>query len=111
LVNAAVAAGLPRPPQSVYPHVRDLEGLARSCRRGRALGHFGRAAIHPDQLPVIEQAYLPTAAEVEQARATLARLEETAAGTLESGAFVDVAMVGSARQAIEVAEHYGTASG
>ena len=28
IVNAAVAAGLPRPPQSVYPHVRDLDGLA-----------------------------------------------------------------------------------
>ena len=60
IVNAAVAAGLPRPPQSVYPHVRDAEGLARSCARGRELGHLGRTAIHPDQLPVIEQAYLPT---------------------------------------------------
>jgi citrate lyase subunit beta/citryl-CoA lyase len=110
LVNAAVAAGLPRPPQSVYPHVRDLEGLARSCRRGRALGHFGRSAIHPDQLTVIEQAYLPTGGDVEQAHATLARLEETAAGTLASGAFVDAAMAGAARQVLELAEHYGTAS-
>ena len=74
VVNAAVAAGLPRPPQSVYPHVRDLEGLAESCRRGRALGHLGRAAIHPDQLAVIEREYLPTADEVERARATLDRL-------------------------------------
>ena len=56
IVNAAVAAGLPRPPQSVYPNVRDLEGLAASCRRGRELGHLGRAAIHPDQLPVIVSA-------------------------------------------------------
>ena len=55
IVNAAVAAGLPRPPQSVYPHVRDLDGLAESCRRGRELGHLGRAAIHPDQLAVIER--------------------------------------------------------
>jgi citrate lyase subunit beta/citryl-CoA lyase len=60
IVNAAVAAGLPRPPQSVYPRLRDDEGLARSCSRGRALGHLGRAAIHPEQLPIIEQAYLPT---------------------------------------------------
>ena len=43
IVNAAVAAGLPRPPQSVYTHVRDLEGLARSCHRGRELGHLGRS--------------------------------------------------------------------
>jgi citrate lyase subunit beta/citryl-CoA lyase len=108
LVNAAVAAGLPRPPQSVYPHVRDLEGLARSCRRGRALGHLGRAAIHPDQLTVIEEAYLPTSAEVELARATVERLAGAAVGTLADGAFVDAAMLGAATQVVELAEHYGT---
>lgn len=107
IVNAAVAAGLQRPPQSVYPHVRDLDGLARSSRRGRELGHLGRAAIHPDQLPVIEQAYLPTNDEVERARATIARLEE-GAGTLEGGAFVDAAMLGAARETVALAERYGT---
>ena len=45
--------------------VRDDEGLARSCARGRELGHLGRAAIHPAQLPIIEQAYLPTEDEVD----------------------------------------------
>jgi citrate lyase subunit beta/citryl-CoA lyase len=108
VVNAAVAAGLPRPPQSVYPHVRDLDGLAVSCRRGRELGHLGRAAIHPDQLPVIEQAYLPTDAEVETARETVERLGEVAVGTLADGAFVDPAMLGGAQQVIALAERYGT---
>ena len=108
IVNAAVAARLPRPPQSVYPHVRDLEGLEESCRRGRALGHLGRAAIHPDQLAVIERVYLPTAEEVERARATVARLEE-GVGTLAGGEFVDAAMLGAARQMIELADRYGTA--
>ena len=106
IVNAAVAAGLPRPPQSVYPHVRDLDGLAASCRRGRELGHLGRAAIHPDQLEVIERVYLPTEAEVESARATL----ERGLGTLEDGAFVDPAMAGAARTVIELADAYGVAS-
>jgi citrate lyase subunit beta/citryl-CoA lyase len=106
LVNAAVAAGLPRPPQSVYPHVRDEEGLARSCRRGRELGHLGRAAIHPAQLRVIEQAYLPTTEEVERARETVARLEQ-GAGTLGTGEFVDAAMLGAARQTLALADTYG----
>jgi citrate lyase subunit beta / citryl-CoA lyase len=108
IVNAAVAAGLARPPQSVYPHVRDLEGLARSCRRGRVLGQLGRAAIHPDQLSVIEEAYLPTNNEVEAARATIEHLESEAAGTLAGGAFVDAAMLGAARQIVELAARYGT---
>jgi citrate lyase subunit beta/citryl-CoA lyase len=106
IVNAAVAAGLPRPPQSVYTDVRDLDGLADSCRRGRALGHLGRAAIHPDQLPVIEQAYLPTADEVERARATIERLQE-GVGTLGGGEFVDAAMLGAAQQLVAIAERYG----
>jgi citrate lyase subunit beta/citryl-CoA lyase len=105
VINAAVAAGLSRPPQSVYPHVRDLDGLAASCRRGRELGHLGRTAIHPDQLAVIEEAYLPTEAEVETARATLDRV----LGTLDDGAFVDPAMAGSARMIVELADAYGVA--
>lgn len=107
IVNAAVAAGLPRPPQSVYPYLNDDEGLANSCRRGRELGHLGRTAIHPAQLPVIEQAYLPTAGELEQARATVERLEQ--APDVVGGEFVDAAMLGAARQVVALAEAYGTA--
>jgi citrate lyase subunit beta/citryl-CoA lyase len=106
IVNAAVAAGLPRPPQSVYPDVRDLVGLAESCRRGRALGHLGRAAIHPDQLEVIEQTYVPGPEEVERARATVERLS-AGAGTLASGEFVDAAMLAGAQQTLAIAELYG----
>jgi citrate lyase subunit beta/citryl-CoA lyase len=109
IVNAAVAAGLPRPPQSVYAHVRDLDGLARSCRRGRELGHLGRAAIHPDQLEPIERAYLPTSDEVEAARATVAKLESDAVGTLADGAFVDAAMLRGARTTLALADAYGVA--
>ena len=107
LVNAAVAAGLPRPPQSVYPHVKDTEGLERSCRRGRELGHLGRTAIHPAQLPVIEAVYLPTAEEVERARETIALLKAGGVGALEGGEFVDAAMLGAARQVVGLAERYG----
>ena len=111
IVNAAVAAGLPRPPQSVYPHVDDEEGLARSCERGRELGHLGRAAIHPRQLPVIEAAYLPTEAEAARARETVERLQGAAgATTLAGGEFVDAAMFGAACQVLALAERYGVSS-
>jgi citrate lyase subunit beta / citryl-CoA lyase len=111
IVNAAVAAGRPRPPQSVYPHVHDDEGLARSCRRGRELGHLGRTAIHPRQLPIIEQAYLPTEQELSRARETVAQLEDAlGAATLAGGEFVDAAMLGAARQIVAIAQHYGTAT-
>jgi citrate lyase subunit beta/citryl-CoA lyase len=109
IVNAAVAAGLPRPPQSVYPNVADTEGLARSCARGKELGHLGRTAIHPSQLEIIEQAYLPTRDELARALETMTRLETTlGATTLAAGEMVDAAMLGAARQVVALAERYGT---
>ena len=111
IVNAAVAAGLPRPPQSVYPHLNDDEGLARSCLRGRELGHLGRSAIHPAQLSIIEQAYLPTEEEPARARATVEQLEHAqGTATLAGGEFIDAAMLGGARQTIALAERFGTAA-
>ncbi|MFI8216975.1 HpcH/HpaI aldolase/citrate lyase family protein [Streptomyces sp. NPDC085932] len=104
VVVAARAAGLPPPAQSVHPDVRDLEGLAVSCARGRALGFLGRAAIHPRQLPVIERAYLPTGDEIEQAETILkAAVAEPGAQALPDGRFVDAAVVAAARRTLSLA--------
>jgi citrate lyase subunit beta/citryl-CoA lyase len=111
LVNAAVAAGLPRPPQSVYTQLTDREGLARSCARGRELGHLGRTAIHPSQLEVIERAYLPTSVELARARETIARLETDPGASGLEGELVDAAMLGAARQVVALAERYGVPGG
>ncbi|MFD3525663.1 HpcH/HpaI aldolase/citrate lyase family protein [Streptomyces sp. NPDC058653] len=104
LVVAARAAGLPAPAQSVFPDVRDLEGLAASCAHGRSLGFFGRSAIHPRQLPVIERAYLPTAAEVESATGIVeAAARDAGALALPDGRFVDAAIVAAARRTLDLA--------
>jgi citrate lyase subunit beta/citryl-CoA lyase len=104
VVVAARAAALPPPVQSVHPDTRDLEGLAASCARGRALGFLGRAAIHPRQLPVIERAYLPTEGEIEQAETVLkAAAAEQGAQALPDGRFVDAAVVAGARRTLSLA--------
>ncbi|MFI1618683.1 HpcH/HpaI aldolase/citrate lyase family protein [Streptomyces lydicus] len=104
-VVAARAAGLAPPPQSVYPDVADLDGLARSCARGRALGFLGRAAIHPRQLPVIEAAHLPSPEEVEAAAEIVrAAGAEGGAQALPDGRFVDAAVVAGARRVLSLAE-------
>jgi citrate lyase subunit beta/citryl-CoA lyase len=92
-VVAARAAGLAPPAQSVYPDVRDLEGLAASCLRGRSHGFVGRTAIHPRQLPVIEHAYLPTEREIAAARETVAAATASpGALALPDGRFIDPAV-------------------
>jgi citrate lyase subunit beta/citryl-CoA lyase len=111
VVLAARAAGLPAPAMSVYPDVRDLAGLAESCRVGAALGFLGRAAIHPAQLPVIVDAFRPDATEVGRAVELLAALDQAAAqdrGTavLPDGRFADVAMVREAQRIVTLARRY-----
>ncbi|MCD7437676.1 CoA ester lyase [Streptomyces lincolnensis] len=104
VIVAARAAGLAPPPQSVHPDIRDLEGLAASCARGRALGFLGRAAIHPRQLPVIERAYLPTEAEIEAAETIVkAASADQGAQALPDGRFVDAAVVATAQRTLSLA--------
>lgn len=108
VVVAARAARLPAPVMSAYTHVRDLDGLDASCRAGRLLGFCGRTAIHPAQLPVIPEAFLPTADEVAAAREVIDRVGEAAvhgvgAIALDDGTFLDVAMVEQARAVLALA--------
>lgn len=108
VVLAAAAAGLPPVPLSVHPHVQDDRGLLASCLAGRALGLFGRAAIHPRQLPVIRQAFAPTAEETARAReivdaAERAERDGVGAVALPDGRFVDAPVVARARRTLALA--------
>ncbi len=53
---------------TVFPDFRDLEGLAAYATRARRDGYTGMLAIHPSQVPVINEAFRPTDAEVAHAR-------------------------------------------
>jgi citrate lyase subunit beta / citryl-CoA lyase len=105
IVSASRAAGLPGPVQSVYTRVNDLDGLRRSTEEGKNMGFVGRSAIHPSQVPIINEVFTPTEDEVAEAQELLDRLEgEVESGTgafvLEDGRFVDRAVVESARRTL-----------
>ncbi len=105
IVSASRAAGLPGPVQSVYTRVNDLDGLRRSTEEGKNMGFVGRSAIHPSQVPIINEVFTPTEEEVAEAQELLERLEgEAESGTgafvLEDGRFVDRAVVESARRTL-----------
>jgi citrate lyase subunit beta / citryl-CoA lyase len=108
IVSASRAAGLPAPVQSVYTNVRDLDGLRRSTAEGKRLGFLGRSAIHPDQIPVINEIFTPTQEEMAEAEDLLGKLKSaSASGTgafaLEDGRFVDEAVVRAARATLALA--------
>ena len=70
---AARAAGL-QAIDGPFLNVADDAGLRASAGAARELGYDGKWAIHPDQVGVLEEAFSPTAAEVERAKSILAAL-------------------------------------
>src|SRR5215467_3487811 len=68
---AATAAKLPAI-ETIYVDFRNSEGLRRDTEAARRDGFTGRLAIHPAQIPVINEVFTPTAAQVEQAKAVVA---------------------------------------
>lgn len=112
LVLASRVAGVRPPVDSVYTQLQDDVGFERSTRQGRALGFFGRSAIHPRQLPIIHAVYSPTAEELAWARevvtaASAAEGRGSGAFRLASGEFVDVALVRRARDLLELSARLG----
>jgi citrate lyase subunit beta/citryl-CoA lyase len=59
---AAAAAGVDAV-DTVFTDFRDAAGLDREARAARRAGFGGKLAIHPDQVPVINAAFTPDAAE------------------------------------------------
>lgn len=101
LLYAARAAHLPQPMLSPYPDIRDLEGFRNDTERGRDLGWFGRTAIHPTQLQVINEVFRPTEDDIEWARQVVASIESGGVATISTGEMVDPAMIGRARAILE----------
>jgi citrate lyase beta subunit len=60
---------------TVYTDIADLEGLRRECDDGVAMGFSGKISIHPSQIEVINAAFTPVAAVVEEARELVAAFE------------------------------------
>ena len=86
----ACAAGV-QAIETVYPPIRDLDGLAAYVARARRDGFTGMMAIHPAQVPVINDGFTPTAQEIAFARAIVDAFAERAdAGALAiDGKMVD----------------------
>jgi citrate lyase subunit beta/citryl-CoA lyase len=76
---------------TVYPDFRDLDGLKKNAKRAAADGFSGKLAIHPDQVPIINEAFTPGDEEIAQASKILAAFEaEPDAGVINlDGSMID----------------------
>ena len=87
----AAAAAEVAPIETVFPAFQNLSGLGEYARRGMRDGFAGMLAIHPGQVPVINEAFTPSAQSLEHARAIVALFQTNpGAGVLSlNGAMVD----------------------
>ena len=100
IVIAARAAGKPAPSDGIHTSIYDDDGLAKSALASHRLGFFGKSAIHPRQIPIINRVFTATGEEIEWAERVLAAFEASggAATKLPDGQFVDVPVAERARR-------------
>lgn len=86
LCLAGAAAARVQPIDTVYVDFRNDAGLRRECEEARRDGFTGKMAIHPAQIPVINEIFTPTADAIAKAKAVIAAFAaEPGAGTVGIG--------------------------
>jgi citrate lyase subunit beta / citryl-CoA lyase len=103
VVVHCAAAGRHAPVAPTATDFHDLDSFARTSRHLFDLGFRSRTAIHPGQVPVINEVFAPTAAEVSAAADVVARFEAAAGGvtTDARGQLIDAAVIRGARETLD----------
>lgn len=91
----------------VYNDVKNPEGFAAECAQGAEMGFDGKTLIHPTQIEPCNDAFAPSAAEVEHSERVIAAWDEgIAAGKgviTVDGRMIENLHVDNARRAIAIA--------
>lgn len=82
---------------SVYIDIPDLAGLLGETTDAAASGFGAKASIHPSQMPIIRQAFSPSAEQVERATRILAAAEQASGVFTFEGQMVDEPLLRHAR--------------
>jgi citrate lyase subunit beta/citryl-CoA lyase len=105
-VFAARAAGiLPLGFVGSIADFRDQDAFRAIVRRSKRLGFVGASAIHPLQVPVLNEEFAPTAAEIDRAERMVAAYDKAYAEGLGAvqfeGAMIDIPVVERARTVLQ----------
>jgi (S)-citramalyl-CoA lyase len=98
IVQVAASAGIVAV-DSPFFDIADLEGLKKETTAARDLGFHSKAAIHPKQISVINDVFVPSDEEVAKARQILA-VNQQGVGSFDHQ-MVDEAIAGKARLTLE----------
>ena len=110
IVMAAAAVGA-EPLDAVFVNLDDLSLLRKDCERARAVGFRGKMAIHPRQVPVINEVFTPSQGDIDRALRIIAAFEAALAageGVARMGdQMVELPVVERARRTVALAARYG----
>jgi citrate lyase subunit beta/citryl-CoA lyase len=116
IVFAARAAGiLPMGVIGTVADYQDVAGYPEVVRRSRRFGFQGATCIHPGLVPVLNEGFSPTAADVAAAERTIAAYEQAQAagrGSIElDGTMIDVPVVERAQRLVTTARRIAARRG
>jgi citrate lyase subunit beta/citryl-CoA lyase len=107
VINAAKAAGI-QALDSVFSDVNDDEGLRQSTFEAKALGFEGKGCIHPRQIKIIHDAFVPTEKEIEYAQCIVDAFDEAkrnGSGVVALGSkMIDAPVVKRAQRILSLAK-------
>ncbi|MCB0989514.1 MAG: CoA ester lyase [Acidimicrobiales bacterium] len=90
----------------VVTNFRDDERFARESAQARALGYVGKLCIHPNQVAIANDAFIPSPDEVDRARRLLAAYEEAVERGVSAidfeGQMVDEPLAAQARRIVSL---------
>jgi (S)-citramalyl-CoA lyase len=98
LVHATASAGIAAL-DSPFFDIANKEGLKQEAKASASLGFHGKCAIHPAQIPIINEVLSPTVEEVAKARQILV-VNQQGVGSVD-GQMVDEAVARKARLVLE----------
>ena len=80
---------------------RDIEGITRAAQEARAFGFDGATCVHPSAIPILNEAFAPSAEEIDRAKRMIRAYEESLeagkGACVFEGKMIDVPVVARAR--------------
>jgi citrate lyase subunit beta-like protein len=95
----------------VYINFRDQEGLRLEAEQGAGWGFSGKQVIHPSQVPVVQEAFTPSADEIDYAKRVVETFEasqrEGRGAYALDGKMIDMPLLKNARKVLDRARAAG----
>lgn len=88
-----------------HPEIGDEAGLKTETERARRLGYDGKMAMHPRQVPIINEGFRPDSEELAWAKRILEAVAQQGQGVIEvDGEMIDAPQIAQAERIVDLAE-------